>query len=126
MPDLVMFFMKQDKNRIKASIDNPTDLSYIRVWEVDIVVYGESCNKIASIIKQAQQLPKAISYLITNNFALGDFEGTIESADMIINSQWFPIRKYRCKYHEKINISLPHLAIDEIENVGEININKGD
>jgi len=124
--DLVLFFMKQDRMTTRPEIENPTSSSFLRTWEVTYTIYGENCINLSSIIKDAQQLPKALQYLNDLDFSLGNFDAKIETADIIINGQWYSIRKYVCQYHEKVNISLPNLSIDAINKIGEINILKGD
>lgn len=123
---LVLFFMRHDRGGTRPYVESPTKSYHIRVWDVDIAVYGENANQIINTIKQGQSLDKALRYLNQNNLALGDWQRNINTTDLLINSQWYKQRRYNCTYHETVETNLDNLSVDRIENVGSVNLNKGE
>jgi len=124
--NLVLFFMKQDNDATIPEIDNENNVSFVGTWEVNFAIYGKDCIDISRTIKEFQQLSNAMNFLNNNNFALGDFDSKIEIADMVINGQWYSIRKYTCTYNELVSMTNSNLKTKNIENINNININKGD
>ena len=122
---LVLFFLRQDTNGSSRTYQkDPSTLYHMRSWNVDIAVYGEHANKIINIIKQGQNMPKAIKHLNKMNFSLGDFDQNINTTDLLIYSKWYKQRRFNCSYNEVVETKLEHLQPEPMSTLGDINTKK--